>query len=57
MEILELKITMTEVRVLVDELTTEQAYLKRELVSKHKLEENIQNGAKRDKTMRIQKRS
>lgn len=34
MEILELKITMTEVRVLVDELTTEQAYLKRELVSK-----------------------
>lgn len=42
MEILELKITMTEIRNLMD-FTTEQALLKRELVNEHKLEENIQN--------------
>lgn len=42
MEILELKITMTEIRNLVD-FTTEQALLKRKLVNEHKLEENIQN--------------
>ena len=39
------------------DLTVKQAQLKRELVNKHKLEENIQNNAERDKTMKIQKRN
>lgn len=57
MEILELKINMTEIRIWWMDLTAEQAQLKRELVNEHKLEENIWNDVEKDKTMKIQKRS
>lgn len=56
MEILELKITMTEIRILVDEFDSRTGTAE-ELVNEHKLEENIQNGVERDKTMKIQKKS
>lgn len=48
MEILELKITMTDIRILVDEFDSRTGTAE-ELVNEHKLEENIQNGQRETK--------
>lgn len=55
MEILELKITMTEIRILVDGFDGRTGPAE-ELENEHKLEGNNQNDVERDKIVKIQKK-